>query len=356
MVKKTEPKPPHSSLITHHSPFLKPLDQFKRPLRDLRISVTDRCNLRCQYCMPAEIFGEGFKFLPRNEVLSFEEIARLTHAFGTLGVDKVRITGGEPLLRRDIVDLVRQIRVSLPGADLAMTTNATRLEPLLPALKAAGLDRLNISLDATTTEGASKMAGREIDPAHTWQAARAAQAAGFPVKINSVIRRGVNEGEILPLARAARDAELTLRYIEFMDVGTKNAWDLKDVVPCREILEILTTDFDLQPIDPNYTGEVAKRYRDTKSGAELGFITSISTPFCSSCNRARISADGTLYTCLFAAKGTNLKTWLRDEKLSNSELEQRLTAIWTQRKDRYSEERTQETTAAEKPEMWAIGG
>ena len=306
--------------------------------------------------MPAEIFGEGFKFLPRDEVLSFEEIARLTGAFGELGVDKVRITGGEPLLHRDIVELVSQIRASLPEADLAMTTNGLRLEPLIPALKNTGLDRLNISLDALDPDVAREMAGTNVNPAAVFQAALAAQDAGFPVKINSVIRRGVNESQILPLAQAARDAGLTLRYIEFMDVGTKNAWALEEVVPSSEILTALSPHFDLKPIDPNYCGEVAKRYRDQKSGAELGFITSISTPFCGSCNRARISADGTLYTCLFAHQGINLKSWLRDENLSESQLQERLCKVWQKRKDRYSEERTAETPMTTKPEMWAIGG
>lgn len=335
---------------------MKPLDQFKRPLRDLRISVTDRCNLRCQYCMPAEIFGEGFKFLPHTEVLTFEEIARLTHTFGQLGVDKVRITGGEPLLRRDIVELVTQMRASLPHADLAMTTNGLRLQPLVPALKAAGLDRLNISLDAIEPTVARAMAGTNVNPAAVWQAALAAQSAGFPVKLNAVIRRGVNESEIRPLALAARDAGLTLRYIEFMDVGTKNAWAPGEVVPCREILATLATDFDLETLEPNYPGEVAKRYRDQKSRAEFGFITSISTPFCHSCNRARISADGHLYTCLFAEKGTNLKAWLRDEMLTDDQLKERLSKVWSQRRDRYSEERSAEATRSTKPEMWTIGG
>ena len=335
-----------------------PVDTLRRPLRDLRISVTDRCNLRCDYCMPAEIFGEGFRFLPRSEVLSFEEIARLVRTFASLGVDKIRITGGEPLLRRDLVDLVRQIRALAPAADLAMTTNAVRLEPLARGLREAGLDRLNISLDALDPAVARTMAGVALDPAVIWRAALAAQAIGLPVKINTVLQRGVNESQILPLARACREAGFVLRFIEFMDVGTRNEWDRAKVVSCREVLDTLGSEFDLEPLAPTYRGEVANRFRDRRTGAELGFINSITQPFCTHCNRARISADGHLYTCLFAEQGTDVKAWLRDKLLTDEELEQRLGRIWRKRDDRYSELRQAERARGirSKPEMWAIGG
>jgi cyclic pyranopterin phosphate synthase len=237
-----------------------------------------------------------------------------------------------------------------------MTTNAVRLQPLIKDLRSAGLDRLNISLDSLDPEIAKEMAGVTVDPQKIWTAALAAKDAGMPVKINAVIKRGANESQILPLALASRDAGFTLRYIEYMDVGTKNDWTFDKVVSCSEILDTLSSEFDLSPIAPKYHGEVATRYLDSRSGAEFGFINSISKPFCSACNRTRISADGQFYTCLFAAKGTNLKAWLRDEEIDDDTLLHRLTQLWSHRNDRYSEERTTHDPKSTKPEMWAIGG
>lgn len=322
----------------------------------MRISVTDRCNLRCPYCLPNELFDSGFTFLPHSEVLSFEEITRLTRSFIDLGVEKLRITGGEPLLRRDLPKLLAMLRALSPEIDIALTTNGIRLQKMLPDLVQAGINRVNISLDAVNPAVAQVMAGREHDPEAVWQAALAAREAGLGLKMNMVVKRGVNEGEVQPLAKRCREAGITLRFIEFMDVGTKNQWNREHVVTGREIFEMLGGEGTIETLQPKYIGEVARRYRYRDGSAELGFINSISAPFCGTCNRARISADGTFYTCLFASQGVSLRDWLRTDGVDDTEIKKRLAGHWAIRDDRYSEIRGKEGSATPKPEMWAIGG
>jgi len=329
-----------------------------RPLRSLRISVTDRCNLRCRYCLPAEVFGPDFAFLPKAEVLSFEEIVQCAQAFSGLGVRAFKLTGGEPLLRKDLPVLVRQLRAVDPEADLSLTTNGLRLEACLPELVRAGLDRINISLDALDAESASQMAGRLLNPEAIWKAVLAARNSGLGVKVNSVIRRGLNDREIIPLAARCREAGIPLRFIEYMDVGTRNDWRRDSVVTGREVLDLIGSHWPLEPVPNPVFGETARRYRYRDGKGQLGFINSITEPFCRSCGRARIAADGTLYTCLFSEQGVNLKSWLRGEQLSGEELRRRILSHWQYRKDRYSEEREQSRPQAEsgRPEMWAVGG
>ena len=333
-------------------------DRLGRPLRSLRISVTDRCNLRCRYCLPAEVFGPDFAFLPRSEVLSFEEIVRVAEAAVHLGVKAIKITGGEPLLRRDLPVLIRKLRGIDKEIDLSLTTNGLRLATCLPDLKAAGLDRINISLDALDPEAAIRMAGRELDPEQVWAAVLATLEAGIPVKVNTVIQRGINESEILPLAGRCREAGIALRFIEYMDVGTRNGWKRESVFTGSEVLEQLRQHWSLSPVGNPVVGETARRFRYDDGAGEVGFINSISEPFCRTCGRARIAADGTLYTCLFAESGVNLKPWLRHEELATPQLAERLLQHWRGRRDRYSEERAQYSVqeGSGRPEMWAIGG
>lgn len=333
-------------------------DRFDRPLEVLRISVTDRCNLRCQYCMPAELFGPGFRFLPRSEVLSFEEIRLLAGIFAGMGVRRFRITGGEPLLRRDIQVLVSQLRSISPEIDIALTTNGSRLRPLVAELSKAGLNRVNVSMDAVDPAVASRLAGREVDPGATWAAVLAARDAGLVTKVNAVIKRGLNEDQILPLAARCREAGIPLRFIEYMDVGTANDWAADKVVTGRAIHDLLHARWPLQPAPDPQPGETARRFLYRDNGSQVGFINSVSEPFCRGCNRARISAEGMLYTCLFSSTGTSLKAWLRDENLSPEAIAARLHALWGRRADRYSEERAQQsaTAARKRPEMWTVGG
>lgn len=334
-----------------------PSDRLGRPLGSLRISVTDRCNLRCQYCLPAELFGPDFRFLPRQEILSFEEITRLAGAFLDLGVRRIRITGGEPLLRRDLPVLVRQLRDRDPCLDLAMTTNGGRLGTCAEALAAAGLNRVNVSLDALDPEVAARMAGRPVDPEAVWSNLLKAAQCGLLVKVNTVLKRGVNEDQVLPLATRCRRAGFTLRFIEYMDVGQSNGWNREAVVTGAEILQLLRRHWDLEPAADRTAEETARRFRYTGSGSEVGFINSISEPFCRGCDRARISAEGLLYTCLFAQDGISVKDWIRTEKLDDATLTSRLTALWGRRTDQYSQERKLEGKAAlPRPEMWTIGG
>lgn len=334
------------------------LDQLRRPLEVLRISVTDRCNLRCQYCMPAELFGEHFKFLPRTEVLSFEEIRELASAFVKVGVRRFRITGGEPLLRRDLPVLVGFLHDIDPSIDIALTTNGFRLVALLPALMQAGLNRVNISMDALDPEVASTLAGRTVDPESTWKAILAARDAGLTTKVNAVIKRDFNEGEILPLVERCRDNAITLRFIEYMDVGTANDWSLDKVVTGREVRERIRERWALVPVEVRDPSETATRFVFEDGSSEVGFIDSVSAPFCRGCNRARISAAGDLYTCLFASTGVSLKNWLREENLSGDDITKRLVSIWNGRHDRYSEKRYDASAAAnrQRPEMWTVGG
>lgn len=331
-------------------------DQFNRPLHDLRISVTDRCNFRCTYCMPKEVFGRDFQFLPAASLLSFEEITRLSRLFISLGVEKIRLTGGEPLVRRDIEGLVRMLS-SLPGLrDLTLTTNGSLLVKKAQTLRDAGLQRITISLDSL--DNATFMAMNDVDfPVERVLAGiEAARAAGlWPIKINMVVKRGINETSILPMARYFKEAGIILRFIEYMDVGTTNGWRLDDVVPAAEIVRIIDGELPIEPADPNYRGEVAQRYRYLDGSGEIGIISSVTQPFCGTCSRARLSSEGLLYTCLFGSFGHDLRAMLRSGQ-SDEEIVAKLSKIWRTRKDRYSEIRTEETTHAPKVEMSHIGG
>jgi cyclic pyranopterin phosphate synthase len=332
------------------------VDRLGRSLRDLRVSITDRCNFRCTYCMPREQFGPDHQFLPRADLLDFEEIARVVGVLARLGVRKIRLTGGEPLVRRDVAELVRLI-AALDGIDdIAMTTNASLLAPLAVPLRQAGLTRLTISLDALDESVFRAMSDTKIPVQHVLDGIAAAQDAGFAtIKLNCVVQRGVNEDQILPLARYGREHGLVVRFIEYMDVGTTNGWRMDDVVPSRDVVARIASELPVEPVEPNYVGEVAQRWRYVDGVGEVGVISSVSKPFCRTCTRARLSAIGELYTCLFAAKGTDVRQWLRDGT-GEDELEARLTAVWSGRTDRYSELRTAQTTTAHKVEMSYIGG
>jgi cyclic pyranopterin phosphate synthase len=332
-------------------------DRFRRGLRDLRISVTDRCNFRCCYCMPRDVFGTDFPFMKSSELLTFEEIARLTTLFAGLGVRKVRLTGGEPLLRHGIERLVEQL-ANINGIDeVAMTTNGSLLAKKARSLRDAGLARITVSLDSLDPEIFRSMSDVKIPVARVVEGIAAAAAAGLtPVKINAVVKRGVNEGQgILDLAAFGREHGYVVRFIEFMDVGATNGWQLDEVVPAAEIVDTLNAAWPIEPLDPDYVGEVAARYRYLDGSGEVGLITSISQPFCGTCTRARLSAKGELYTCLFASVGNDLRGPLRDGA-TDDELVQRITGIWQSRTDRYSAERTTATRGLAKVEMSYIGG
>jgi len=331
-------------------------DTLGRPLRDLRVSVTDRCNLRCTYCMPAEVFGPGYAFLPRAEILTFEEIARVVRLMTDLGVRKVRLTGGEPLLRRGLPELVRQLAALKGVEDLALTTNGILLAALAPALREAGLHRVTVSLDALDPEVYRRMSGtsRPVDEVLTGLAA--ARNVGLGIKINCVVQRARNEDEVLPLARWCREQGYTLRFIEFMDVGNHNAWEQTDVVPAAELRDRLESAFGLVPLDPAWRGEVARRYRYADGRGEVGFVASITEPFCRDCNRARLTADGKLVTCLFAAGGADLRAELRGGA-DDTALAAFLRGLWEGRADRYSEVRAAaRTPPVPKVEMSYVGG
>lgn len=332
------------------------VDKFGRPMRDLRISVTDRCNFRCTYCMPKEIFGDNYQFLPQEAILTFEEITRLTKIFVHLGVEKIRLTGGEPLLRKDIPILVEQLNRIAGVKDIGLTTNGVLLGKLAKPLYDAGLRRLNISLDALDPIVFGELNGRNTKPDIILRHIELARDMGFQVKVNMVVQKNINEQEILPLATHFMERGITLRFIEFMDVGNDNGWSFEKVVTKKEILTILESEFDLEPMDANYFGEVAQRYRYRENGAEVGFITSVSESFCSSCTRARISSNGKLYTCLFASGGFDVKELLRSEK-TDEQLIEAISAVWGKRRDRYSDERTEQTIKNRKKiNMSYIGG
>ena len=332
------------------------LDTLHRPLRDLRISVTDRCNFRCTYCMPKEIFGRDFAFLPPSQLLSFEEIIRLSRIFLAQGAEKIRITGGEPLVRRDVEHLIAML-AALPGLqDLTLTTNGALLAKKAAALKDAGLNRVTVSLDSLDDSVFRSMNDVDFPVARVLDGIAAAQAAGLgPVKVNMVVQRGVNEDSIVPMAKHFHGTGCILRFIEYMDVGATNGWRLEDVIPASEIIRRIDAELPLEPIAPNYPGEVARRYRYADGGGEVGVITSVTQPFCGDCSRARLSAEGRLYTCLFAADGFDLRALLRGEA-SDAEIGAQIQAIWSARTDRYSEVRTAETTRRPKVEMSHIGG
>lgn len=333
-------------------------DAFGRPLRDLRISVTDRCNFRCPYCMPAELYGEEFTFLPRSEILSFEEIERLSRLFLDLGVAKIRLTGGEPLVRAHLPELVERIAALEPGLDLAMTTNGALLAPVAEDLKKAGLTRITVSLDSLDPDVFRAMCGRDnVHPDVVLEAIDAAAVAGLtPVKINCVVQRGVNDHTIADLARHFRGTGHVVRFIEFMDVGTLNGWDMSQVVTAAEIVDVISAEVPLEPIGANYVGEVAKRWRYTDGSGEIGIISSVSQPFCGDCSRARLSTEGKLVTCLFAADGLDLRGPMRDGA-SDDELKELIAGCWSIRRDRYSEQRSALTIRPRKRvQMFQVGG
>ena len=333
-------------------------DALRRPLRDLRISVTDRCNFRCSYCMPADIFGHDYVFLARGEILNFEEIVRLARAFVKLGVRKIRLTGGEPLLRADLEVLIEMLNRIEGVEDLALTTNGFFLPEKAQALREAGLKRVTVSLDTLKPERLKKLAGQHLELSRVLAGIEQAVAAGFaPLKINAVVQRHFNEDEILDLLEFACAHGHIMRFIEYMDVGTLNGWNMEQVVPAREILQTISRRHRVEPISRNYRGEVAERYRLLDAEGEFGIIASVTQPFCGDCTRARLSADGKIYTCLFASQGHDLKTVLR-AGATDAELERAIAAIWAPRRDRYSEERTANTPkpATPKVEMYHIGG
>lgn len=336
--------------------MVKIIDSFGRPMRDLRISVTDRCNFRCTYCMPKEIFGDDYAFLPQSEILSFEEITRVANIFATLGVEKIRLTGGEPLLRKGLPVLVEKL-FSIDGiSDIGLTTNAVLLGNYAGELYQAGLRRLNVSLDALDPIIFGQLNGRNTKPDIILRNIHLAQQYGFNIKVNMVVQKDVNELEILPLAEYCKENGLTLRFIEFMDVGNDNGWSFERVVTKKEILNLLLTEHELEPVNPKYFGEVAKRYRYKDKNVEVGFISSVSESFCSSCTRARISSDGKLYTCLFASTGFDLRSLLRSGK-TDEQVKEAIMDVWHKRADRYSDERTAETAKRRhKINMSYIGG
>jgi cyclic pyranopterin phosphate synthase len=325
-------------------------------MHDLRISVTDRCNFRCTYCMPAEVYGRDYAFLPRLQILTFEEITRLARLFVALGVEKLRITGGEPTVRRDLPDLVRMLAAIDGVRDLTLTTNGSALRRLAGPLADAGLRRITVSLDSLDDDVFRRMNGSDFPVSRVLDGIAAAGEAGLtPIKVNMVVRRGVNEDSILPVARWARGAGLVLRFIEFMDVGHTNGWRMDEVVPQAEILARLDAAMPLEAVPAAYAGEVADRFRYRDGSGEVGVIASVTRPFCGSCTRSRLSAEGELYTCLFAAAGTDLKTPLR-AGATDDELSERIRAVWALRADRYSELRAAGTADLPRVEMFAIGG
>ncbi len=329
------------------------VDQLSRPIKDLRISVTDRCNFRCEYCMPKEKFGDDYRFLAKNAMLTFEEITRTAKAFAALGVQKIRLTGGEPLLRHDLPVLVTLLS-EIPGInDIALTTNGILLPKFAKTLKKVGLNRVNISLDSLGDDF-GKMNGRGVPVNFVVEGIHAAKEAGLGVKINMVAKRGMNDDQIVPMAQFCKQEKIQLRYIEFMDVGTANDWKLNDVLTKETLLSMLEPYFNLEEV-PRVYGDVATRYRHQDCGTELGFITSVSETFCSSCTRARLSANGLMYTCLFSDQAHNLKKQLR-HGATDKELRDTIWAIWQQRDDRYSELRSTQTSKQHKLEMSFIGG
>jgi cyclic pyranopterin phosphate synthase len=334
-------------------------DTLARPVRDLRISVTDRCQFRCTYCMPREVFGRDYAFLPRKELLTFEELTRVARIFAALGTRKLRLTGGEPLLRRDLDQLVAMLAGIDGIQDIALTTNGALLASKAAALAAAGLRRVTVSLDSLDDEVFMALNDVGFPVARVLDAIAVAARAGLaPVKVNMVVKRGINEQSILPMAEHFRGSGHVLRFIEYMDVGTTNGWRLDDVVPATEIIARIGGRWPLQAVDPAYPGEVARRYRYRDGGGEIGLIASVTQPFCRGCTRARLSADGQLYTCLFAAAGHDLRGPLRAGACDQA-LREQIAGIWTRRADRYSEQRTSQTRpqpVLRKVEMSRIGG
>jgi GTP 3',8-cyclase len=330
-------------------------DTLNRPLRDLRISVTDRCNFRCVYCMPKEVFGSDYQFLQRDQILTFEEITRLARIFVSHGVKKIRLTGGEPLVRKDFPHLIAML-AEIPDLDLTMTTNGALLPKFAQALKDAGLKRVTVSLDSLDNEVFKSMNDVDFPVEKVLEGMDAAAAAGLtPIKVNMVVKRGVNEASILPMARFFREKGYILRFIEYMDVGHTNGWRMDDVVSAKEIIQTIHAEMPLEPVDPNYRGEVANRWRYKDGGGEVGVIASVTQAFCRDCNRARLSAEGKLYTCLFAVKGHDFRDLVRSGT-TDEEISQVIATVWGKRADRYSEIRSENTIPLPKVEMSHIGG
>ncbi|MCH8130306.1 MAG: GTP 3',8-cyclase MoaA [Acidobacteria bacterium] len=331
-------------------------DTMDRPLRDLRISVTDRCNFRCTYCMPREVFGKDYVFLAREELLTFEEIERVVRIFAGLGTKKVRLTGGEPLLRRGIEDLVGRLAVIDGIDDLALTTNGSLLAKKAPALAAAGLDRVTVSLDSLDDTVFRIMSDVDFPVARVLEAIDAAAAAGLtPVKVNAVVQRDINGDQVVDMANAFRGTGHIVRFIEYMDVGTSNGWRMDDVVPAREIVAAINERWPIEPLPGAHPGEVANRWRYLDGAGEIGVIASVTEPFCGDCSRLRLSSEGRMFTCLFATGGTDLRGPLRSGA-SDDEITELITAMWERREDRYSEERSGIPLGLPKVEMSYIGG
>jgi cyclic pyranopterin phosphate synthase len=330
-------------------------DRLGRPLRDLRISVTDRCNFRCVYCMPKEVFGRDYQFLERNALLTFEEIDRLARIFVRLGVEKVRLTGGEPLVRRNIEVLIQKL-ATVDGLDIALTTNGSMLPHKAQALSVAGLKRVTVSLDSLSDDVFKAMNDVDFPVARVLEGIDAAAQAGLtPVKVNMVVKRGLNDHSILDMARHFHGSGHILRFIEYMDVGTTNGWRMNDVVTSAEIVSRINDAMPLEPVEPNYEGEVAARWRFRDGGGEIGVISSVTGAFCGTCTRARISAEGSLYTCLFATKGFDLRELLRSDA-SDDDIAEAISSVWGNRNDRYSELRSSQTKDLPRVEMSYIGG
>ncbi|MPZ69186.1 MAG: GTP 3',8-cyclase MoaA [Actinobacteria bacterium] len=330
-------------------------DRLGRPIRDLRISVTDRCNFRCVYCMPRDMFGPEHAFLPRAELLTFEEIARLARVFSGLGVQKIRLTGGEPLIRKDLEDLIGML-ATIPNLDIALTTNGSLLPKMAGPLARAGLTRVTVSLDSLDDARFDAINDVNFPVARVLEGIEAAAAAGLdPIKINMVVKRGMNDVDVVPMAEHFRGTGHTVRFIEYMDVGTTNGWRLDDVVPATEMVDAIAARFPLEPIGSDYRGEVAKRYRYLDGAGEIGFISSVTQPFCGDCTRARISSEGKLFTCLFASEGHDLRELVRSGA-DDDVLVEAITGVWRNRGDRYSELRSAATSELTKVEMSYIGG
>ncbi len=330
-----------------------PIDQLNRPIRDLRISVTDRCNFRCSYCMPKDVFGNDYKFMPQNELLTFEEIVRCAKIFAGFGVKKIRLTGGEPLLRHDLPVLITLLSEIDGIEDIALTTNGIMLPKFAKTLAKVGLKRVNISLDSIG-DSFRDINGRGVDSQHIVAGIHAAKDAGLGVKINMVAKKGMNEDQIVPMATFCKNEKIQLRYIEFMDVGTSNGWKLDEVITKQDILDQISQQYEIEEIPRQY-GDVASRYRYKDCGTEVGFITSVSETFCSSCTRARLSANGHFFTCLFSDEGHNLKELLRDGS-GDEKIKSEISDIWSKRDDRYSDIRATASKDRKKIEMSFIGG
>ena len=333
-------------------------DKLDRPLRDLRISVTDRCNFRCPYCMPKEVFGADYAFMRDPQLMSADEMVAIARSFVELGVTKIRMTGGEPLLRKDLCEIVRRLKTEVGVPEVALTTNGWLLARYAEELRDAGLDRLNVSVDSLSAETAGKMNGMGLDSRRVLEAIDLASSLGLPVKINTAVRRGINDHEVEDLAEYFRARGLTLRFIEFMDVGNSNGWQSEEVVPAQEIVDRIQAKWPIEPVAPAYRGEVASRYRYRDGAGEIGIIASITEPFCRDCHRARLSADGKLHTCLFSALGWDVLSELR-KGCDQESITRYLTDIWIGRRDRYSDERSERGGRGDdepKPEMRYLGG